>query len=160
MNKLKKNILFSAITLLAALTVDAGSLDDFMLSHKDHEESMYLNFGGSFFSGDDEAEDKFEGLTIFSCPSGPEGLVSNKEIGQLKKDLKKDDLELYMQVDDKDSHIEFFIREKKKKIEKAIMLIENEESLFIMEIRGEFKVEDLQSIDMDVDGSEKLKKIK
>lgn len=86
-------------------------------------------------------------------------LAKREDIRNLMQNLRNDDFEDLMEVRDKGSNVKFMLRENKDYVTDVVMLVHGKEGFVLLTLEGLFKLEDLKDWNIEIDGSEHLKKI-
>ncbi len=153
---MKKLIILMILTLLAALAIDlraANPVDDFVELYRNRDGGFHLDLGTSFLEDDDAERDLLERVDkvrIFSMDKEAFG-EKNKELKKFKKKLKKDGFESYVKMKDGDSDIELLAKSRKEAISNWLMLVDGEDSYFLLEIEGSFFEKDVERIGKKLD---------
>lgn len=72
----------------------------------------------------------------------------NPELSSLSKNMEKDDYELYGMVNNKDSKINLWVKEKKNKVKDVFLFINSEDNIVLMHLKGEINMDALQKVDL------------
>ncbi len=112
------------------------------------------------FADDDEAGKVLQKITQLRVLLMEDGNpVSAPEYDQLKRDVRKDQYEELLQIREEETYIDFYIREEGEYITNVLMLVNESDGFVLLSLEGLLKMEDLQNIHLDTEGSEHFKKI-
>lgn len=85
--------------------------------------------------------------------------VSKKEVNYLLKSLRKDHFESLIMFRDNGSNVNFLIQENGRHITGVILLIDDDDSFFLINLEGNLDFEDLGNIEMDIEGMDYFKRL-
>lgn len=86
-------------------------------------------------------------------------LVSGRDIRQLINKVRAQQFEDLMEISDKENKVNFLIRETNNRITDVLLLAKSEDSFVMLSLEGLFNFEDLQDLELDIQGGEHFKKL-
>lgn len=119
-----------------------------------------LKLAAGFADEDPEAKrllKKITNLRILTMDQG--NLVSSQEYNQLVKNIKQEAFEDLFMVKEDGKNIQFMIREKGETITDLLLLIRGDDEFVLLSLEGLLKFSDLNDLNIEVNGSEHLKKL-
>mgnify|MGYP005666289641 CR=1 FL=1 len=105
----------------------------------------------------DKILNKITKLRVLVMENG--NLVSKQEKRDLVRNVKQNHFEDLIQFRDKDSLVEFLIREDHDTITDVLVLISGEEEFVLLSLEGALKFSDLNDFNIDIEGGNHFKKI-
>ena len=105
-----------------------------------------------------KVQSKLHGLYLFSTEEGEK--ISTESHLNLVKSMRNQGFEELMVIRDGTSNIQFYMQERKGKIENLVMLLRDESDYTIIQLNGELLLDDLQHLDIEMNGGEQFKQIK
>lgn len=154
--------------LMSILCVQAQtpSIDQFFEKYNAYENTLDITLqgwmlkGASLFSEDEDSKKlmrKISKLRVLILDEG--SLISKQEVGRLLKNVRGHQFEDLMEVRDEGNKINFLIRENNKQITNVLMLLKGEEDFMLISLEGLLKFEDLNQIEIDIEGGDHFKKV-
>jgi len=153
---------------IASLNLNAQNkiVQSFFDNVPESEEIFRLEISGTILKlalGDeDEGEknlfQKIKAIRLMGADQSSD--VPHLALGKLTRDLKSSTFEPLAEFRDGGDKVEFMIRENDKYISDFIAKIQdNEGGFFFISIEGNFSYDDIQGLDLDIDGLDHLKKL-
>lgn len=85
--------------------------------------------------------------------------VDYNDVQKLRKGILRDGFEDLIHVKDGSAKIDIMIREKGELITNILLVVNDTDNFVLFSIEGLFRLKDLKDIDLDIEGSEHLKKM-
>ncbi len=142
------------------------NIQNFYNKYAAYENATDINVQGwvlklaSAFSEDEKAQktlDKITQLRILIMED--ENLVSYDDRKKLMRSLKKDKFEEFLQVRDGGDKVDFFLREEGDQITNILMVVNGKDGFVLLSLEGLLNLEDIKDLNIDLEGSEHLKKL-
>lgn len=162
-----KNIFFGLALLCLPLFLNAQSksIENFYNRYKGMDEVLAINISGALINfvfansdeGDEEAASKITNIRVLLVEKG--SVVKNRDYNSLLKSIKKDNFEELMRIKDGGDAVNFHLREKGNRITDVLVTIHGEDNFLMLNLEGSFDYEDLNELDLNLEGGEHLKKI-
>ena len=117
-----------------------------------------LNMVASFSDdADTKILEKVSKLRILAIDD--QSVIDTQDKKALVKGLRSSKFEELMQIRDGKSKIDFMVRESNNKITNILMMVDDEDSFFMLSLEGNISWKDIEKLDINVDGAEHLKKM-
>ncbi len=164
-----KNILFILGMIVLPMLLVAQSkqgVNNFFQKYKNHEGAEQFKLGGlilnlaTSFSGDPDSKHllrKMKRIRLLNIDSS--NPVDPADYKQLLKDIESDDYSPLIKVKEDGEQIDIYVQEKHEHITDIIILVNGIDDFLLLNLEGKFKFEDLNDLDIDVDGGEQLKRL-
>ncbi len=154
--------------LLSCLCLQAQSpsVERFFEKYSDYENTLDITLkgwmlkGASLFTDDENSKQmmrKISKLRILIMDDGK--TVSKQEIGRLLNNVRHQQFEDLMEIRDDGNKINFLIREDNNRITDVIMSLRGDDEFLLLSLEGLFKFEDLNKLELDMQGGEHFKKV-
>lgn len=148
------------IALCTATAISQRSIDNIFDRYADNEEVSKINFSGNFLTNiiqadgdhEDSSIDNFR-LLVFENDQ----TISSLERKAVITELKSDRYEELMQIRDKDSKIDFYIKDSDDYITNLVMFIQSDDNQVLLDIDGNISYDFFNDVSIDFEGSDKLK---
>jgi hypothetical protein len=85
--------------------------------------------------------------------------ISKKEVRQLLNSLRKDNYEDLIFVKDGSANVNFLIQENAKTITGVILLVDDIDDFYLIQLSGKMNYDNLRDLDLDIEGIEHFKKL-
>lgn len=167
-----KNIIIAACLLLAPLMAfcqdSSPTIQSFYNKYSQIEDVLDIKLSGgilkmvsSFSSDNNEKADPIEKISYLRILVMDNGnLVKPGDLKKLMRDVKSDGFEDLIQVREKETRVDVMIKEKNSIISNALLVVNDVDNFVLISLEGTFSLEDLESLDLDVEGAEYFKKMK
>lgn len=88
-----------------------------------------------------------------------EELIPVSAISRLQKGLSANSFETLSEIRSGGDRVQIMMKEKKNVISDFVALIKGDDSFFVIAIEGEFDLNDIKDMNIDVDGFDKVKDV-
>ncbi|MCB0618735.1 MAG: DUF4252 domain-containing protein [Saprospiraceae bacterium] len=160
--------LFFSLALLcsvATLSAQSQSIINFYERYLHHEKATQididgwlLKLAGSFAEGEEaKLIEKISHLRVLVMEE--ENIVDPKDYQRLLRGIQNDNFEQLMQIRDGGSKIDCYVRESGDRITDLILTVNGEDEFVLLSLEGAFSLDDLRSLNLEVEGAEHLKKV-
>jgi len=114
----------------------------------------------SNFADDETAERMLEKITKLRVLTMANGnLVQPADYRKLMREVRSDNFEDLIEIQSGTEKINMLIREDGETITDVVLFVNDADNFLLLSLEGALRFEDLQNINIDVDGSEHFKKI-
>lgn len=165
--KIMKSIFVLFFTaMLTFCQAQNESIERFYSKYTKLENVTEINISGNLLNlvatySDENSEgkvlEKISKLRILAIDD--QHIVETSDKKAMLSGLRKNHFEELMQIRDGKSRIDFMIREKGNKITNILMLVDDEDSFFLLSLEGNITWKDIEKLNIDIDGAEHLKKM-
>jgi uncharacterized protein DUF4252 len=162
-----KNIIFGLAILCLPLSIfgQAKSIENFYEKYKGNEEVTSINVSGEllnfvFTSTDSETEQltsKISKLRVLIVEE--KSIVKQSDYKQFIKNVKKEKFEELIRFKEGGDAVDFHLREQGDVITDVLITVHGDDGFILLSIEGLFNFSDLNDFDLNIEGSEHLKKL-
>lgn len=141
-------------------------IDAFFEQYREVAESSHIDLGGWALdlainnTDDEEAKSllsKITKLQVLTLPN--EGVVNQDDVLALRTSALANRFEELMQIREDGDLINIYLREDGDAITDVLLLVEDEEELIFVNLKGSFRFEDLKELDFDLEGMDSLEHV-
>ena len=163
-----KNLLFATMLLCVsfACTAQNLSIQSFFDKYEKLEDATVIEISSwplrmaAKYADDEDGKKILEGLNkLHILAMDGENRIDQKEFKQLVKNIRADDFEELMQIRDGKTTVDFLIKENQKKVTNVVILVNDVEDFFLLNLECNLDFDQLNDINIDVHGSDFFKKI-
>ncbi|MFK8104949.1 MAG: DUF4252 domain-containing protein [Saprospiraceae bacterium] len=162
-----KQLMILVLLSIPMLSVGQNkAINNFYQKYKTYKNVTNVSLGGwvlklaTKYADDDEAKEALRHVSRLKVLFMENGnIVEKTDVKQLLRQVRNDDFEELMTIQDGKSKVNIFIKENKKAITNLLIVVNGEDDFVLLSLKGELDFEDLSKLNIDVEGGEYLKKV-
>lgn len=150
---------------LGLASAQSPSFNQLFDATEESEDLLRLEISGAFFNlfassdDDDDEPSALEGIkSVKLLGADSHDLISKASIVKMQRGLRSEAFEPLTEIRSDGDHIQFLIREKGKTITDFIAVVNGKDGVFMLSVSGEFSLDDVRNLNIDIEDNDKLKK--
>jgi len=159
-----KNLMLILITTIIPFlaTAQQKNIEAFYEKYAELENVTNINMNGTFLkmtcdSNDENIFNKITNLRVMVMEKTNQ--IDYRDLKTLRKDIRHKGFEDLIKVRDGQAQVDIMLREKDDLITNVLIIVNDVDGFVLLSLEGLFSLKDLKNWDIDVEGSEHLKKV-
>lgn len=154
-------LLCSTFTLV--LGAQSKSIETLYNSISTSDDVFKVELGGVFFDlvadTDETQEKKMEGIKTLRILGAEHSSIPGSSIAQLLRGLRQERFETLTEIRSDGDRVQIMMKENKNVVTDFVAVFGGKDGFLMFSVEGEFSIDDLKDLDIDVEGSDKVKKM-